>query len=121
MPSNIYNKYKIVLPAQGRMAMEGVGKLIGSLVGCSGNQLPTDGGNGNELYPAGKKVCYTLNGAKYKLTLLEPLMEGQMSVRAEDDNGKFTMANAEWISDITPDCREAFPIQEEEYEEDDDY
>lgn len=117
---DIYNKYKIILPMQGRTAMEGVGKLIGSLVGCSGNQLPTDGGNEKEIYPAGTKVCYQLNGTSYNLKLLEPLMEGQQSVRAEDANGKFTMANADWISDASPSCREAFPVTEEDDEDEDD-
>lgn len=100
----------MAIPAQGRVALQNAAQLINGLIGCSGNTLPTDGqGQGQEIYPAGTDVCYSLNGAKYKLKLLEPLTEGMRSVRAEDANGKFTMANTEWISDLEPGCREAFP------------
>lgn len=112
---NMLEKYGgMMMPSQGRMALEGAAKLIGSLAGCSGNTLPTDGNQaGQEIYPAGTDVCYSLNGAKYKLKLLEPLTEGMRSVRAEDANGKFTMANAAWISDLQPGCRESFPVSTE--------
>jgi hypothetical protein len=107
----MFEKYAgMAMPAQGRVALQNAAQLINGLIGCSGNTMPTDGqGQGQEIYPSGTDVCYALNGAKYKLKLLEPLTEGMRSVRAEDANGKFTMANAEWISDLQPGCREAFP------------
>lgn len=100
----------MAIPAQGRVALQNAAQLINGLIGCSGNTLPTDGNqSGQEIYPAGTDVCYALDGANYKIKLLEPLTEGMRSVRAEDANGKFVMANAAWISDLEPGCREAFP------------
>jgi len=104
MANDIYNRYKLALPPQGRTALEGVGKLISSLTGCSNNALPTSAEDSNVIHPAGSKVCYQLGPASYTVILLEDMLSDRMSTLAQFDNGKQTMIENSWVSDMSPTC-----------------
>lgn len=112
--NDMYGRYAVVMPLQARTALEGAGKLIGSLTGCSGNTLPTDGTDANVIAPEGSKMCYTLGGGSYTVTLLGDMREDQRSTLVELPNGKRTMVSNEWLSELSPTCgRDQMPTEEE--------
>lgn len=95
-------KYDIdmVLPPQMGMAAKGLGMLLGSLTGCSGER-PTMAGMEDEegSKKAGDQVCYQQGGTPIMITLLEDVKPGQMTARAQKADGKQFMADTNYFQD----------------------
>ena len=101
-------------------AIKGALKGVGALTGCSGNEMPTSGQQDEVLYPEGSKVCYNLGSSQYRVTLLEPMLEGRLSTLAEFENGKRTMIENNWVTPNSPGCNDEMMKYIPEDDEDDD-
>ena len=125
MEKNINFEKRMAEKAIGTSAMGkaliGVGKMLSSFQGCSGE--PMGGGASEIIFPAGEKVCYFFGSQKEPVIVQDDVTQemvdsgGTVGIKRSD--GRLNRVDVNYLKSLES-CNKGYRFPDDEMEEEDD-